>query len=126
MIALLGTALLTLFVYWGATTSPRRSFSWGMYSGSTKGFLWIVTVDGPRVPSHEEVRLAPDGHFLTLPDLGLLADRQPTPLRGLIIGAQGNWLVAPVQDGPLLVATPLPDGTELEHLAAALRGFSCR
>lgn len=120
--------LLLLFVGWGVRTNPNRSFSWGMYSGSTKGFLWTEVSGRPRALSYDELRLAPESHFLSLPELRrLIAQRhQKIPFQGLIIGSQGNWLVNYDGDPRLRVETPLPAGTELDHLVALLRRFPHR
>ncbi|HWN35210.1 MAG TPA: hypothetical protein VNP03_20830 [Pseudonocardia sp.] len=124
MVELLVLLALAVFVAWGATISPRRRFSWAMYSGSTKAFLWITKGDTPQPARPEDLRLSPDNHLLTLPDLARILDDGPAPpLRGLIIGYTGNYLVAydPARPGHLARAT-LPPGTELDRLADALRG----
>lgn len=124
MVELLVLLALAVFVAWGATVSPRRRFSWAMYSGSTKAFLWITEGDTPRPARPEDLRLSPDNHLLTLSDLARILDDGPAPpLRGLIIGYTGNYLVAydPARPHQLARAT-LPPGTELDRLADALRG----
>ncbi|MGH8906737.1 MAG: hypothetical protein ACRD0K_09520 [Egibacteraceae bacterium] len=127
MVAFIAAALLVLFVAWGATADPGRPFSWAMYSGSSKGFFWTDADGCPRVPGYDEMRLAPDSHYLSLSDLqGLTSGGSapvPVPVEGLIIGSRGNWLVA--YDGQHLRATPVPDGEELDALAQALRRLEC-
>ncbi|MEU9016934.1 hypothetical protein [Actinomadura sp. NPDC048394] len=123
MAALLSLLPLALFIVWGATTNPRRPFSWGMYSASTKGFLWTETRDGPRPITHAQLGLTPDSHYLAPDDVAHLfgqADDLP-PIRGLIIGPQGGWTVAYDPDRSSITVIPLPAGTELAHLATALR-----
>ena len=124
MAELLVLLALAAFVAWGATISPRRRFSWAMYSGSTKGFLWIIGENGPRPARPEDLRLSPDNHLLTLPDLArVLDDGGAPPLRGLIIGYTGNYVVRydPARPHQLARAT-VPPGAELDRLVAALRG----
>jgi hypothetical protein len=120
--------LLLVFVLWGAMAQPTHPFSWGMYSGSTKGFLWTEGVSGPRIPRYAELRLTPDGHFLSLEELRRMIEQTPPsiPLRGFIIGSRGNWFVTYEPGQRRLKATPLPEGTELDHLAAALRRLAER
>lgn len=118
--------LLLAFVGWGAKADPGRLFSWAMYSGSAKGFLWTEVSGTPRTISYEELRLSPESHYLPLPQLHqLIAQRPPpVPLRGLLIGSQGNWLVTYNADNSQgRIEAPLPAGTELEYLAALLRRF---
>jgi hypothetical protein len=115
--------LLVLFVCWGARTSPNRSFSWGMYSGSTKGFLWTEAAGVPRVLNYDEVRLAPDSHFMSVPELRRLMDQgnQKISLNGLIIGSSGNWLIHYDGDVKHHVEKSLPVGLELDQLVTLLR-----
>jgi hypothetical protein len=126
MIEFVLLALLALFIGWGVKADPGRPFSWSMYSGSAKGFLWTELSGTPRVLSYEELSLSPESHYLPLPQLRqLLAQRPPpVPLRGLLIGSQGNWLVAYNKDDPQVrMEASLPVGAELDHLAALLRRF---
>jgi hypothetical protein len=120
-----GAAVLVLVscVGWGAWTHPHRPFSWGMYSESSKGYLWVEVDGEPRPISHTELRLAPGSHFLTLPTLRrFLADTDPSiPLRGLIIGSAGSYHVRYDPDRHRLGVTRLTPGTELETLGAALQ-----
>jgi hypothetical protein len=76
--------LLLAFVWWGAKADPGRLFSWAMYSGSAKGFLWTEVSGTPRTIRYEELRLSPESHYLPLPQLRqLIAHRPPpVPLRG--------------------------------------------
>jgi hypothetical protein len=94
--------LLGLFVLWGVRTSPHRRFSWGMYSGSSKGFLWTTTPADPdaaearcRPVRHLELGLAPESHLLNLVELHrLLAVTSPElGFDGLIIGSTGYWRI---------------------------------
>jgi hypothetical protein len=125
MAELLVLAALAAFVVWGATISPHRRFSWAMYSGSTKAFLWITGEDGPRPARPEDLRLSPDNHLLTLPDLARILDDGPAPpLQGLIIGYTGNYFVRYDPARPhQLARARLPPGAELDRLADALRGL---
>lgn len=120
--------LLVPFVAWGAWTHPHRAFSWGMYSQSSKGFLWTEADDVTRVPSYRELRLDPASHFLTLPTLKrLLAETNPTmPLEGLIIGSAGGARVRYDPDRRRLVITPLAAGTQLAALHAELGRLMAR
>ena len=115
--------LLVPFVVWGARTDPHRPFSWGMYSESSKGFLWTNAGGVPRVPSHRELRLAPESHFLTLPTLRrMLAEADPAmPLEGMIIGSAGGCRVRYDSDRRRLAITPIAPGTELTALHTELR-----
>ena len=115
--------LLVPFIIWGARTDPHRPFSWGMYSESSKGFLWTEAGGVSRVPSHHELRLAPESHFLTLPTLRrMLAETDPAmALEGLIIGSAGSCRVRYDHDRRRLAITPLASGTELAALEAELR-----
>lgn len=120
--------LLVTFVAWGAWTDPHRAFSWGMYSQSSKGFLWTEARDVMRVPSHRELRLDPASHFLTLPMLKqLLAEADPAvPLEGLIIGSDGGCRVRYDPDRRRLAITSLAPGTQLTALHAELRRLMAR
>jgi len=115
--------LLVPFVCWGARTSPNRSFSWGMYSGSTKCFLWTEVAGVPRALNHDEVRLAPDSHFMSAPELRRLMSQgnQKISLNGLIIGSSGNWLIRYNGDARHRVEKSLPAGRELDQLVTLLR-----
>ncbi|GAA1987715.1 hypothetical protein [Kitasatospora viridis] len=115
---------LALFVGWGVRRAPHRPFAWGMYSGSSKGYLW--TTGGPdgrrRAVRHRELGLAPEGHLLTVAELNRLlrATEPPLPFDGLIIGSTGSWRVR-YQGGPdgRLYAAPLAPGAGRERLIAA-------
>lgn len=119
---------LLVFVVWGVVTSPHHPFSWAMYSGSTKGFLWTEGADGPRVLSYEELGLAPDSHFLSTADLRRLVDEKPrsTPVNALVIGYRRTWLMSYAADRGFRVEGPLPPGAELDHLVALLRRLPIR
>ncbi|MGN5382318.1 hypothetical protein ACQ4WX_49695 [Streptomyces lasalocidi] len=114
--------LLVAFVVWGVHISPNRPFSWGMYSDSSKGFLWSGPNNPTVLPVHQ-LRISPTGHFLTAPELrNLLADGAiDTPLRGLIIGSDGGWQVLYDPARHHLRLTRLPAGHELRILGDALR-----
>ncbi|MGW3563022.1 hypothetical protein ACWDSL_03805 [Streptomyces sp. NPDC000941] len=124
-----GTALvlLALFVLWGVRRAPHRPFAWGMYSGSSKGYLW--TPDGPdgrrRPVRHHELGLAPDSTLLTVHELNRLLRATPPPLTfdGLIVGSAGNWRVRYDGGGPdnRLYAARLTPGTGHARLIAALK-----
>jgi hypothetical protein len=129
MIEFVLLVLLLVFVGWGAKADAGRLFSWAMYSGSAKGFLWTEVSGTPRTLSYEELRLSPESHYLPLSQLRqLIAHRPPpVPLRGLLIGSQENWLVAYHEHDPQgRLEASLPAGTELEQLAALLRRFPDR
>ncbi|OJH35934.1 hypothetical protein [Cystobacter ferrugineus] len=118
---------LGVFVVWGAMTRPTRPFSWGMYSGSTKGFLWTEEAGGVRrILRYEQLRLTPDGHVLSVEELRRLIESTPPsiPFEGLIIGSGGHWSVAYEPGSRRLVTTRLAEGSELAHLATALRRLS--
>ncbi|HEY1971166.1 MAG TPA: hypothetical protein VGH89_24640 [Pseudonocardia sp.] len=121
-------ALLALagFVTYGATISPRRRFSWAMYSGSTKALLWVTGADGPRPARLDELGLAPDNHFLTVPDLArvLAKTKFPLPLEGVIIGYTGDHAVRYDPTLRRLFVTPTT-GNSLENLSEVLRRLSC-
>ena len=123
MVEFILLVLLILFVGWGARTSPNRSFSWGMYSGSTKGFLWTEVAGSPRVLNYDEVRLAPDSHFMSVSELRRLMNQGnwQISLHGLIIGSSGNWLVRYDGDTSRRVEKSLPTGLELDQLVTLLR-----
>jgi hypothetical protein len=125
---IIATLLLIPFVVWGAWTHPHRAFSWGMYSQSSKGFLWTDTDDITRVPSHWELQLDPASHFLTLPTLKrLLSETHPViPLEGLIIGSAGGYRIHYDPEDRRLAITPLTPGTELTALHAELRRLISR
>lgn len=113
--------LLVPFVIWGARTDPRRPFSWGMYSESSKGFLWTEAGGVPRVLSHHELRLAPESHFLILPTLRrLLAEADPARASGLIIGTAGGCRVRYESDRRPPGHRLLAAGTELAALHTEL------
>lgn len=128
VVAFVVLTLLLLFVGWGARTNPNRPFSWGMYSGSTKCFFWTDVAGRPRALSYDELRLAPESHFLSLSELRWLVSQrhQQIPFQGLIIGSHGNWLVSYDGDPHLRTETPLSAGAELDHLVALLRRFPHR
>ncbi|MEW1659188.1 hypothetical protein [Streptomyces sp. NPDC093707] len=123
--------LLVLFVVWGVRTSPHRPFSWGMYSGSSKGFLWTrAETDGARwrPVRHRELGLEPEGHLLNVPELHRLLGTTAPPVRfdGLITGSAGDWRIRyeggePGGPAGRLYAAPLTPGTGHARLIAALQ-----
>ncbi|MFG2140147.1 hypothetical protein [Streptomyces sp. NPDC048650] len=126
VIVVLAAVLLACFVVWGTRTDPHRPFSWGMYSGSSKGFLW--TRDGdeggpPRLVGHRELGLSPEAHFMNVPELHrlLTATRPPLSFEGLIIGSQGGWRVQYDGKSGVLKAARVPEGQELDRLVRSLR-----
>ncbi|WP_416875382.1 hypothetical protein [Kitasatospora sp. SC0581] len=114
---------LAVLVVWGAWTSPHRLFSWGMYSGSSKGFLWIQHEGRPHPIDIEQLHLAPGSHYLNIPELRrLLAHADlDTPLSGLIIGSDGGWQLHYDPATRKLRLARLPTGQQLRALAEALR-----
>jgi hypothetical protein len=123
VVEFISLVLLVLFVGWGARTNPNRSFSWGMYSGSTKGFIWTEAAGSPRALNYDEIRLAPDSHFMSVPELRRLMSQgnQQISLHGLVIGSSGNWLVHYDIDASRWVEKPIPTGLELDQLVMLLR-----
>ncbi|MFE6868586.1 hypothetical protein ACFVFS_18735 [Kitasatospora sp. NPDC057692] len=123
--ALAAAALITLavFVAWGARTSPHRLFSWGMYSGSSKGFLWIQHEGRLHPLDIERLHLAPGSHYLNIPELRRLLPHTnlDTPLSGLIIGSDGVWRLHYDPATRTLRLARLPAGQQLRILAEALR-----
>ncbi|GAA3162559.1 MULTISPECIES: hypothetical protein [Streptomyces] len=119
-------ALLALFVLWGVRRAPHRPFAWGMYSGSSKGYLWTPDGEGgrQRPVRHHELGLAPETNLLTVQELNRLlrATTPPLPFDGLIIGSAGNWRVR-YDGGPgsRLYAARLAPGTGHARLIAALK-----
>ena len=86
VIGLALVVVLVACVAWGATTRPGRPFSWTMYSGSSKAFLWTETDASPHVASYESLRLAPDSHYLSEADLRrLLAEAEAPPDRKSVV-----------------------------------------
>ena len=118
---------LPAFVAWGALARPKRQFTWAMFSRSTKAFLWVQDGRRYRALRHEEVSLAPDGHFLTLTDAyRLLSGRADVPpVRGFVIGHHGNWFLRYDTEVGKLAAGKVPSGTELAHLADVMRRLTC-
>jgi len=127
VIGLALVVVLVACVAWGATTRPGRPFSWTMYSGSSKAFLWTETDASLHVASYESLRLAPDSHYLSEADLRrLLAEAEAPPgLHGLIIGSRTSWSVATGADPHCLASVALAEHAALPELAEALRRFGC-
>lgn len=123
MVRAVGAGLLVAFVVWGWRAEPGKPFSWAMFSGSSKGFLFAGTGESQRIPTFEELRLAPDSHYLLLPDLGALMAEPtaPQPLDGLIVGTRGSWAVEleDHEQGP--VVRQLRPGEDMTQLVNALR-----
>ena len=112
--------VLAAAVLWGATASPGRPFSWTMFSGSSKAFLWLRE-QPPRLASTDDLHLTPDSHYLLQRDLQRLAEAGALPaLDGVIVGSRGSWAVACDGEGDLRT-DPVDPEDELAHLASALR-----
>jgi hypothetical protein len=123
MTELLSVAVLAAAVAWGALRAPGRPFSWTMFSGSSKAFLWTAGDGGrPRLATHDELRLAPDAHYLRATDLRELAQSGLPPLNGLIVASSGSCVVSHNAAGGLDLA-PLGPGDDVPCLVAALRRF---
>jgi hypothetical protein len=120
MIGVFASVALAVAVVWGARARPGRPFSWTMFSGSSKAFLWLRE-QPPRLASTDDLRLTPDSHYLLERDLQRLAEAGALPaLDGLILGSRGSWTVACDGEGGLRTELVDPDD-ELMHLASALR-----
>jgi hypothetical protein len=113
-------AVVAGFVCWGAFAPPGRPFSWTMFSGSSKAFLWTRGEPG-RWMSTDDLGLTPDAHYLLEADLRRLADDGLPPLEGLIVGSRGTRMVSCDGPGYPLVSEPLARDDGPARLAAALR-----
>jgi hypothetical protein len=115
-----GVVLVTAVV-WGAMTRPGRPFSWTMFCGSSKAFLWLREQPPRRLALTDDLHLTPDSHYLLERDLRRLAEAGTLPaLDGLILGSRGSWTVACDGEGGLRTDPVDPDD-ELVQLASALR-----
>jgi hypothetical protein len=118
--------VLTAAVIWGATVAPGRPFSWTMYSGSSKTFLWLSDQPARLWASTDALRLTPDSHYLLEADLRrLAADGELPAVDGLIVGSRGSWKVACDADRGLQTERISRD-EDLAELVAALRRTACR
>ncbi len=114
-------AALAMAVVWGVTARPGRPFSWTMFSGSSKAFLWLRDGSRRRLASTDDLHLTPDSHYLLESDLKQLAQAGALPvLDGLILGSRGSWKVACDTDARLCTEHVDPDD-ELAQLVAVLR-----
>ena len=121
MIRVVGFALFAAFVTWGVARVPGRPFSWTMFTGSSKPFLWVGDAGASRAAGTEELGLAPDAHYLLPGDLETLVDGNTVaPFEGLILGTRGSWSVA-YSPSVGLTKTTLPPDDDLRALAEALR-----
>jgi hypothetical protein len=119
--AIAAVTVLAIAVVWGATARPGRPFSWTMFSGSSKAFLWLGVGPARRLASMDDLHLTPDSHYLLEGDLQRLAAAGALPaLDGLIVGSRGSWKVACDGDGRLHTE-PIDPDDDLAQLAAALR-----
>ena len=75
VIRVVGFALFVAFVTWGVVRVPGRPFSWTMFTGSSKPFLWVGDARASRAGGTEELGLAPDAHYLLPGDLETLVRR---------------------------------------------------
>jgi hypothetical protein len=127
MIRIVALGLLLLFVVWGATRPPGRPFSWTMFSGSSKAFLWEPGERGPRFTGADELRLAPDAHYLSPAELDRLCAGSRVPIRveGLVISSWGNWFVSNEGDPRHIRVAPLQRDRALALLAARLKQLEC-
>lgn len=120
MIDAFAAAVLVIAVVWGATARPGQPFSWTMFSGSSKAFLWLRE-QPQRTASTDDLHLTPDSHYLLERDLQRLAEAAALPaLDGVIVGSRGSWTVASDSEGDLSTQ-PVDRDDELVHLASALR-----
>jgi len=131
MAKVLWTVALAAFVAWGATVKPGRPFSWTMYSGSSKAFLWIGEGKGRHVARYEELRLAPDNHYLSVADLQALVSGRSDldSLQGFVIGSHGSWFVTNEAEPGRLAwrrLSELPANGDLLALSKALGRAGCR
>lgn len=113
--------VLAIAVLWGATARPGRPFSWTMFCGSSKAFLWLGEQWPPRWALTDDLHLTPDSHYLLKRDLQHLAEAGALPaLDGMIVGSRGSWTVACDGEGGLRMER-MDAEDELVQLAAALR-----
>ncbi|HEV7806171.1 MAG TPA: hypothetical protein VGO80_10145 [Solirubrobacteraceae bacterium] len=113
--------VLATAVVWGVMARPGRPFSWTMFSGSSKAFLWLCEQPPGRSATTDDLHLTPDSHYLLERDLQRLAEARSLPaLDGLIVGSLGSWTVTCDGEGGLRTEPVDPDD-ELVQLALALR-----
>ena len=122
MTELVALAVLVVAVVWGAAIAPGRRFSWAMYSGSSKAFLWLRGEPVARWAAMDDLGLVPEAHYLREVDLGVLAAESLPALDGFIVGTRGS--VSVTHDADAGLVTEIIDGDEvLAHLATALRRY---
>ncbi len=113
--------VLAIAVARGAMARPGRPFTWTMFSGSSKAFLWLREGPSGRSALPDDLRLTPDSHYLLERDLERLAEAGALPaLDGAIVGSRGSCTMACDSNGRLRTERIDPDD-ELAALAAALR-----
>ncbi len=126
MIEAIAALVLTAAVIWGATATPGRPFTWTMYSGSSKAFLWRADQPGGPWASLDDLHLTPDSHYLLKDDLRHLAADGALPgVDGLIVGSRGSWKVTCDAESGLQTQRVSRDD-DVTELATALRQAACR
>lgn len=125
MIEAAAALALVAGVVWGVAARPGLPFSWTMFSGSSKAFLWLDEPRQSHVATPDELRLTPDSHYLLAADLERLAEAGALPaLHGLVVGSRGSRRVA--YDASLgLRSGPVERDDDLAELVAALRRHAC-
>ncbi len=124
MTEVVALVVLAVWVVWGATMAPGRRYSWSMFSGSSKAFLWLRDERAARWATMDELRLGPQAHYLRESDLRLLAQEGLPALDGLVVGTRGSCTVS-LDETEGLVTEPLERDEALAALAAALRRYEC-
>jgi hypothetical protein len=119
--AVASVVVLAIAVVWGAMARPGLPFSWTMFCGSSKAFLWLREQSSGRWALTDDLHVTPDSHYLLERDLQRLAEAGALPaLDGMIVGSRGSWTVACDGEGVLRTERMDPDD-ELVQLASALR-----
>jgi hypothetical protein len=120
VIDIVAAVLLVAAVVGGVLAKPGRPFSWTMFCGSSKAFVWLRERP-PRLASTDDLHLTPDSHYLLERDLQRLAEVGALPaLDGVIVGSRGSWAAACDGEG-VLRTEPMDPDDELTQLASALR-----